>query len=1596
MAGVLQHLRSSTLDKRPNPASMVDGQVAINYASGSPGVFFKDANGSLVKVGPVHVGSTAPNISPASGGTAGNSIGEQWLDNSGGTYVFKIWDGSAWRSETGEFVNVTGDTMTGDLVMNNANLVFEGSVEDGFETTLTVVNPTADRTITLPNVTGTVVTTGDSGTVTSTMIADGTIVNADVNASAAIAGTKISPNFGSQTIQTTGIISAAGGSAAAPSIAFTGDTNTGIYSPGADQVAISTNGTGRLFVDASGNVGVGTASPGALLNLSSSANATLRLTDTAGSYADFIYNESGTVSQLIIDADPGNASIPATDILFKTDGSERLRITSDGKLGLGTSSPDNLLHLSANNTAAGSDWSSANNLIRIEDIDTSQATGQVVGGIAFEGQDGSTSAAGVQAVITANTNSSAGGGQLRFYTAATSTTLVGTEDPRLIIDGDGKLGLGTSNPQKLFELAANNNGVAENNTLRFTDTDTSAEANQQIGRIEFYSSDSSGSGANVKAYIGAFAEDTTPDAYLAFATQDESGVSTPVERLRIASDGNVGIGTTSPGGLLHVQGADNTASLYLTGATGTTARGFNVSLSQGGIYQNAVATLSAPQPNEGTLVFQTGASERARIDSSGRLGLGTSSPNERFSVEVNGTTNRAIEIYNGDTALADGELVHAIRFTQNDVSFPNTTHASIETVTTGSTGLLNMVFKARDNTEYMRINTQGRVGIGTVDPATLLHLSSATGSATPTPTELRLATSTDASNWSTTNPWSRISFYSADVSASGPSIHASIDAVKQGASGGDSRLTFSTKDSVTGNLTERLSITREGNVGIATTSPLTPLHVVSTSQFDPTSGRDTAGFYVQQSGGVEGDGAYGTAISLGQINGGRPGGAIATVQTTTDKDQLGLAFFTHGSSSSTDGLNERVRIDAGGKVGIGTTSPAGLLHVQGSSTFKSGTGLATLNIVSSANAADAGNKIAFFGADRQDADQEMAYIKPLLVSNNGGSGNIQLGHLTFGTSGSEHLRIDSSGRLLVGTSTTTSFVDSFGQTQNPLFEVSTSGNTNSSILLRWDSAGASISRRATFAFYRTADGTDIPTNTCLGEHLWLGEGSSAPVKAASISAFVDGTTGADDMPGRLVFSTTADGASSPTERMTIKSDGKVGLGTNAPESTLQVNGTVAFGEGAILSSSVLPHMYRSGGNLVVQGRTDGGAGGNIQLATASETRLHIAADGKVGIGTTSPGNKLSVVGVANATTGFTVGSEDGNASGGLYNAGSTSNSISIIADPDNAGANSNISFFIDSTTTEKARIDSSGRLLFGTSIGYVTSTSATTQPLLQIHSTNTHEAQFSINSWATGTATGANLSLCRSDSGTVGTHTVVGSTDTLGSVRFSGSDGDQFIEGASIAASADGTWGNDDGPTKLVFSTTADGASSPTPRVTIDNTGNTYFSSSGFDNRASAQATNGAGLKILSYSATATVEAEFFALSTSTRYAVAFSNPNGIVGSISTSASATAYNTSSDYRLKENVVPLTGAVDRLNQLQVHRFNFIADPSKIVDGFLAHEAQAVVPECVTGTKDEVDDEGNPVYQGIDQSKLVPLLTAALQEAIARIETLEAEVQQLKGQ
>ena len=118
-------------------------------------------------------------------------------------------------------------------------------------------------------------------------------------------------------------------------------------------------------------------------------------------------------------------------------------------------------------------------------------------------------------------------------------------------------------------------------------------------------------------------------------------------------------------------------------------------------------------------------------------------------------------------------------------------------------------------------------------------------------------------------------------------------------------------------------------------------------------------------------------------------------------------------------------------------------------------------------------------------------------------------------------------------------------------------------------------------------------------------------------------------------------------------------------------------------------------------------------------------------------------------------------------------------------------------------------------------------------------------------------------------------------------------------------------------------------------------------------------------------------------------------GSIVIGTTTTTYNTSSDYRLKENEVTISDGITRLKQLKPYQFNFKREPGVKVDGFFAHEVDAIIPYSVSGEKDAVKDDGSIDPQQIDHSTLVPLLTAALQEAIAKIETLETKVAALEA-
>jgi hypothetical protein len=167
-------------------------------------------------------------------------------------------------------------------------------------------------------------------------------------------------------------------------------------------------------------------------------------------------------------------------------------------------------------------------------------------------------------------------------------------------------------------------------------------------------------------------------------------------------------------------------------------------------------------------------------------------------------------------------------------------------------------------------------------------------------------------------------------------------------------------------------------------------------------------------------------------------------------------------------------------------------------------------------------------------------------------------------------------------------------------------------------------------------------------------------------------------------------------------------------------------------------------------------------------------------------------------------------------------------------------------------------------------------------------------------------------------------------------------------------------------------------RVRIDSSGNLLVG------------TTTAFAKVVSSNTTWCYQAE----NTSDGNLIRFSKNGTSVGSVTTNGTSTSYNTSSDYRLKENVQPMQGALDVVSQLKPVTYTWKADKSD-GQGFIAHELQSVMPECVTGEKDAVDEDGNPIYQGIDTSFLVATLTAAIQELNAKVDAQAAEIAKLKG-
>ena len=511
----------------------------------------------------------------------------------------------------------------------------------------------------------------------------------------------------------------------------------------------------------------------------------------------------------------------------------------------------------------------------------------------------------------------------------------------------------------------------------------------------------------------------------------------------------------------------------------------------------------------------------------------------------------------------------------------------------------------------------------------------------------------------------------------------------------------------------------------------------------------------------------------------------------------------------------RVFVDSTGRLGIGTSTPSAPLAVIGA-TLGESFGTNTTSLASStANGvfSPAGNTLGFT------------------------------------TNATERMRIDAGGRLLVGTSSSITAVtfpslvqsNSFYSYQSSLF--SADANGSNTFFLK--------SRNAT-----TGSHTVVQANDLLGQINFAGSDGTNFVSGANIAATVDGTPGTNDMPGRLIFSTTADGASNPTEKMRIDNAGNItwnGAGLKLTTGR-NISATVDNSNITIFGGDITTNP---GANIELYGGTHVSLANTMILdanehrfrtANGATERMRIDSSGNVGIGGAPGAYRLDVLGSG--------GQRILNQGGGSFleiGTGTVTNQnayIDFVGDTtytdfgfrlirNSGGANANTELVhrgtgdlrlftqeaapitLYTSSTERMRIDSSGRLLVGTSSARTSFFGGTVTPVVQLEQSSLATVLSVVrNSADNGDPL---ITLCKTRGTANGSNTIVAADDFLGGITFQGADGVNLFNAATIRVNVDGTPGVGDMPGRLVFSTTADGASSATEQLRISNGGTVIY-----------------------------------------------------------------------------------------------------------------------------------------------------------------------------
>jgi hypothetical protein len=567
--------------------------------------------------------------------------------------------------------------------------------------------------------------------------------------------------------------------------------------------------------------------------------------------------------------------------------------------------------------------------------------------------------------------------------------------------------------------------------------------------------------------------------------------------------------------------------------------------------------------------------------------------------------------------------------------------------------------------------------------------------------------------------------------------------------------------------------------------------------------------------------------------------------------------------------------------------------------------------------------------------------------------------VAIATNGSEQMRVDSSGNVGIGTASPASklhVVGSFRQTgATAPFEWTVNAGANDYLklnavgyadnLIVANSAGnvgiGTSSGTRKLNVYGGASGTRTMTVTSNAS-----EGLEVGVNASNI-ATVNSAAG-----GAIIF-TQAD-----TERMRIDSSGNVGIGTNSPSTygklvslgtdnatlfaavgatnMLRVQGYNSTYVGTVLEAVNLAQSANT--PLFINGST-------LKFGINGTTQTTIDSSGNVGIGTTSPGTKFTVLtGAAGNLAYFT-----DNINADFYI--KTSSLLTTIGP--NAGSTS---MAFQTSGTERMRIDSNGNVGIGTA-----------SPGAILHTIKTSAGAATVGAFIQNSDT------------TVGTEVRLGFAANINTVSDNRYGWIGYVN----------TGGTNGGA--LTFATTP-GGTAATERARIDSSGNLLVGTTSVPSTGAG--TNSTIVSNKDYSG-AFAQIVNSSSTSGTQFFVQFGRGSAECGKItSTGTNSTTYTTSSDYRLKEDIAPMTGALAKVVALKPVTYKWKSDGSES-EGFIAHELAEVCPQAVVGEKDDVYEDGTIKPQGIDTSFLVATLTAAIQEQQAIIEQLKADVAALKG-